>query len=917
MIFKVKSKEHKIDLLDVSKEIFEEIDRNTPKFDKKTGLGKMTVEGYEFLFLKDEESGCKTCFGRKVRDNCDWHFIRKVINKEGDGLVFKFNNGTSLSSESFTIKNNIKKFDRVVESVEKVIKQPGFENLYKKLAEACGKSYDMLGSLPKTRFSLKDVSSYDAAEFVDTKTPAYFVVAPHWNKGSRDLDGKDGKTLYMVRESDLRAKDLTIKGLINGSKDVNEFVDKLKDVGAVAVKNVVEDKTNGKTVVTYYDYDEVVKELKDDLMTTIMDKNFAAELNLKDFIDKKYDKRKCTYKSSLPVKYYEGAELNDATKDQVYFVVAPHWKEENRGLDGKDGKTLYMVKASDLQKEKLTIKDLDLLSSSPKAMNEFTDKLKNVGAVAVKEIVENKYNGNAVVTYYDEIDGVVKNNLTLKIKDTKSNDSSNLKTWIDNNYGNGKVSYSKSSSIFVKALKHKVALGLTTIAIAALAIAHFTVSSYVKNARSEEEARQTEVAKQEETKSNKEQAIASIKDETALAKMNGAEQMAQLVNDQDLFRVITNADGSKSIEMGQISEIVKNEILTYTQSSWPVYLDADGNAYQVSASDLTEAQLKKIDYTKATIEGAYEYLGRVAIDELTGEGYTVANRDLEGKYNPNFVYVVGTVDVAPNAYAYKTEMTQYISEYVADKEAAVNAYISGYTAEFEALRANGKITEENIYIQSTPVKEPIGYNDAQVRTILAKVTGDASTLFYVDENVAFAMSDAGSKIGLGNAIYKIEFQSGSDIETTDGLANALESATVTRARSANYLFDGKGYDTLIGDYESNFAKANNFKTSNMFIFNENPSNKGGKLTVDPDVIMVCNEGKTVIVIDNAVKVSVENDAQRNQYDQLAIALFGDQVINTNYDVENGTKTSKTYDSNDITIGDGTKTLSFTDKQKNA
>lgn len=834
MKLKVKGKEYPISSLAVSQDDMKAIYEASPEFNPESGLGKLSVNGYEFLFVTDSETGCRVCFS--LNTNKKSNTITRENKKTGEITTI------DLTPMWHFIRNVAIEDVTVKDKKGNVLTEPVFDNEGNPVMKTFVNEKGETVSVQETK--------------IVTRPELLFGFSNH---GSAKT-GRGG----------------------NGNR-ISKGLDAFAQVRSEVEK-----------VVTQPGIDALYNELYKGVRTFSLQANEETVENSSPMVPAIVEQKK-------NISVYI-AEIDDASKELVYFISAPHWKEKNRKLNGTDGKTLYMVKESDLDKNEITIEEL---IATAKDENDLADWLKVVDAVAVRSVDINKANGKAIVTYYGEVDGKLKEDLKLDILDTNIKNEENLKTWTDNEYGKGKAEYTKSSVLTNGIAKHKgLTLGLI-FGVAVLTAGHFIGSSIVRTNREQS-------AIQETVRQNKADAIASVVDETAKAKAFGAKQMAEFIGNKDLFEVVENADGSKSVEMRAAADIVKNPIQSYEQSAWPTYKNKKGETVAITYDDLSDDQKGTVDnYVTATIEGAYDYLGVASFDELKDKGYQVASYDSDNGYSPNLVYVVAA-DAGRDAYLSQDTSKEYLENCLGKGrgEGALTAYKTGYKKEMNNQLSNGGLKTENI---TQPAS--VQYNGPEVKTAVSNKTGDSATVFYVDGKVVSALSDDDSECGAGNVLYMFKLANNAKVGTTEDLAKAISEAEMTTGLSATYLFEGKGYDEVIGNFEDAFAKSNNVSSSSMFVFNTKLTNKGGKYSVDPDYVMLNDGGKSMTWVDNNVKVSADEGAKRDQYAMNAIALFGNTIINTYYSVENGTKESTTYNSNSVSIGDGSRAISASQDER--
>ncbi len=790
MQFEVKGKKYSINSLDISQAEFNEIYEKTGDFDKKTGLGKIEIDGYKFLFALDNESGCKVCFALNGNNRKTGHFKSK---------------GHLVTIAAERNVQNVDKDGKVV---------------------------------------------FDSDRKVQTHKEILFGFSKHGSMST----GKGG----------------------NGIK-IRKNTEKFKDlIGAV---NELREQENFLSL-----YDDLYKGVR----TFSLDEQGIGTSKGSD-----------TKAPSLEVNYYI-AERNDPSKEPVYFVVAPHYLSENRKRTGKDGKSLWMITSTQVKNlvgnSDATIEDL---FGKCETFEEVAEMLKSAGSVVVKNISENEFTGKSKVTHYGERNnGVVVDDLTMNVMDERVREENNLKTWTDKSYGKGKASYTKTLKNGIKKHPARTVI-LTLVTVAALGAIAGATYKYITTRDADNNKTALRIEQE-----NKEKAIANLVIETENAHAFGKLQaMEEIEGVKDLYRFTLNDNGTQDIKMGMMSEIVKNEIKTYTQISWPTYQNANGEMVALTAEDLSPEQLAKIDYTIPVVESYFRELGEAAFSELVGKGAPVGTKDESG-IHPNIVYVVGTTGTADDAYQFADNMVNYLTSIGnLDKEEisyAVTSYEEGFLKKFEYLLANGKVSDESIVDETIKIKEVFDYNSQEIQTILSNVTKDSAKLLYVDENVAFAISNENSKNGAGNVLYQLTLPASANVETSKGLTEALKSATLTTTAKVAGKVLGSKYSSALEVFENKFCKDNNVENAKMFVFDTVKTLEGdGNFSVDPNYFMVINNGQEVRVVDNNVKVIAEIGEKVG--DLTAVAILGNYVTNKSYLVERNVPIETSYTENEVPV----------------
>lgn len=264
-----------------------------------------------------------------------------------------------------------------------------------------------------------------------------------------------------------------------------------------------------------------------------------------------------------------------------------------------------------------------------------------------------------------------------------------VKSWVDSNYGEGKVVESKFSAKTAKIVKICAIGGAAVLGVTALA---FAISVPVSNSNKE---------KQEKIQANKnawEDAYNNTVDESANAKEDGAKQMQDFINeitgkntpdtsdDRTLFNYHT--DGSVSVGAGANLLREGCKIQTYSQQKYPT-ITINGVEYSVEYSEYqNNGSTKKHDYTKATLAGAYEYLGSYVLNELYEHGINFVienettnseNETTNEKGKIETFYIIDPALSLDNITNKTSSIASFEELYGTYKQTVVDSYSKGYT----------------------------------------------------------------------------------------------------------------------------------------------------------------------------------------------------------------------------------------------
>lgn len=480
--------------------------------------------------------------------------------------------------------------------------------------------------------------------------------------------------------------------------------------------------------------------------------------------------------------------------------------------------------------------------------------------VAVNNIKIDK-NNVMRIKYYKDKDKVA---LTrMKATDVENK----VRDFVSKNYPNeGKVK-EVTPTFKVRKVVRIVATSVLAGA-AALTVLHFAVSTPVRNAR------EAGIAATEAEQARKEAAENSVKDESSAARLYGAQQAQEVIGGKGLFNYVNG-----NVAIRAIDEAVKNKVEIYSQKELSSYEDKNGNIIYIPGKD----------YTNATLEGYWAFVGRCAADDLEENGITLASVELEGaEATINYIYPVSplsSLSNVSNQEEFKANLLNngYSS---AQTEVVVKAYENAYKEEVKLLSAQNP----GIIINTTPGKAE--YSSAEVLGAVTEKLGEDFIVSYINDDAVFAVS------GDGNSLAKITINpeltqsstDGKQVVTTEALIKAINEGSVETAVKATEVLKSIPGIEKLSAYE--------YKGSDVFVSEYGITTNGDKVySMNPTLWIV--DGSGVKVKEGSVTVS-SRDKNCNQMEMLAAAVF-ENYWTENYTVERKEGTTTSYKDNKIGV----------------
>lgn len=590
---------------------------------------------------------------------------------------------------------------------------------------------------------------------------------------------------------------------------------------------------------------------------------------------------------------------SDGEKLPVYLAVGPHYNPEMRveGKTGKDFQSLYVIAGGDPTTQ--YDKDGNIIDIEKVLVDE---KLRGELNIRCVHEIQLDKNGNAKIVYYDRDNkGVVAAKYSHEVKDI---DVDEMKKWVEENYGAGKVKDVKALGFISSTLKaNKILKGVALTVSTVLVAGALTFGGFV----------------------------GWYGDQSKEAKEYGAKRIEAFVdglqNDQTLFQYgeALDAHGSRinyvKTVNGQEVLVAGNKITAISNANRVFYKDAEEKVeIPVYKQQGFWGQLRK--YDEPTILGAAYQLGAEVVSELTANGVPVYY-ETNGQKQPIYTYL-NNANVSD--YSQRSSMVSYLTEN-GNSEVLAEKIVASYEEGFKSGLNNGLSNKVENMIGSNdvliPEVPPVSFVEIATKIAIAnkvasktlqgkKYTADELHVVYSDldtdgEQVLFVMASKEADKDTLNAnkyLYKIVLGDGSKEITSENINEAIANAeNVTESIKLEVMFKADKYASATANYYDK-----NSSGSIAYVSNYALSQNGNAFSVTP-TITVYNSQTGVVTEDTAkYTVQVAAGAQSSITEMCAVALlsdygyFDEKNIYVAAPIVEAKATSKVYNDNEKTLG---------------
>ena len=580
--------------------------------------------------------------------------------------------------------------------------------------------------------------------------------------------------------------------------------------------------------------------------------------------------------------------------DYQWLVVGPHpnKKKEREGIS-----SLYLL--DDLKDKKGN--DININSSE--------ELLKN-GAFVVGKVRYDKEN-EVSIKYYKDAKAKSANKQVSAVDVT-----GDLKAWEQNTLS-VYSRFDRPASEKVKetrpTLKSQKALKISAVAVVALAAVltagHFTANAIIDNQR------ETETLHNQ----NYDEAYASVPDESALAREFGASQMQDRID--GVNGTLLNYENSGlgvTATAGNITNVVNTPVYFYTQQEL-VKFDGEWIGQD------------KYDYATATVEGAFEELGKTIANEVSQNGIHVGVReDNSSSISVNYIY--GAVDaLAPSdALESSDAMEEYLTTVYEDSNlaaAAVGAYEKGYESAVKEMVANPDHNDDLIINEGDiPV---VDYTSEDLHTAAAATVASLTKSgknYDADEiNIAYASYEdqvVFANTTDGDYLYQIDLTNGgrdnSVIESTQDMIDKLENAdNCKESIHLDTLLSHLDFSGSINQLKKDYDRENGVSGTEIYVadyntLRQNP-NKTTEFRLSPKITYVSDNGARMETKDSTVVTVKQKDRPQSACSEMvAVSVLGDWVLGI-YPIYGTIETAPNavvYENNDLTVAAPEKTQTY-------